>query len=222
MGLPVGWILLSSACLTITALWLIFKNWVISNMLAFCMSVFAVSIIRIPNLKVSALCLALLLIYDVFWVFYSKYFFFKANVMATAATTVNVPNKLQLPKTTTLPNGKQVTQYSILGLGDIVLPSLLLSYAARFDMNKKSTLWNGYFLCGLCGYCVGLVICQVTVIKYHIGQPALLYLVPSTILPIIYLGYKRSELKELWFGFKEHTEDNEKPSTDIEQQSKQV
>jgi len=75
MGLPFGWILLSTACLIITALWLIFKNWIISNMLAFCMSVFAVSIIRIPNLKVSALCLALLLIYDVFWVFYSKYFF---------------------------------------------------------------------------------------------------------------------------------------------------
>jgi hypothetical protein len=41
------------------------------------------------------------------------------------------------------------------------------------------------------------------------GQPALLYLVPLTIIPTVLIGWRRNQLKLLWYGNKEHIEDRE-------------
>ncbi|KAF9401884.1 hypothetical protein BGZ94_005075, partial [Podila epigama] len=42
------------------------------------------------------------------------------------------------------------------------------------------------------------------------GQPALLYLVPCTVLPVLFLASKRHELSLLWNGWADmdHIEDN--------------
>jgi hypothetical protein len=45
----------------------------------------SIALIRFPSLKLATVCLSLLLLYDVFWVFYSEYFFNK-NVMVEVAT----------------------------------------------------------------------------------------------------------------------------------------
>jgi len=34
----------------------------------------------------------------------------------------------------------------------------------------------------------------------QMGQPALLYLVPCTLIPAVFLGWRRKELKNLWTG----------------------
>merc|ERR1712047_237078 len=44
-----------------------------------------IAFVRLPSLKVSTLLLSGPLLYDVFWVFFSKYFF-NANVMVRVAT----------------------------------------------------------------------------------------------------------------------------------------
>ena len=44
-----------------------------------------IALLRLPSLKVSCLLLSGLLIYDVFWVFFSSYIF-NANVMVQVAT----------------------------------------------------------------------------------------------------------------------------------------
>jgi signal peptide peptidase-like protein 3 len=44
-----------------------------------------IAFVRLPSLKVSTLLLTGLLLYDVFWVFFSKYVF-SANVMVRVAT----------------------------------------------------------------------------------------------------------------------------------------
>lgn len=44
-----------------------------------------IALIRLPSLKVSTLLLTGLLLYDVFWVFFSSYIF-TANVMVKVAT----------------------------------------------------------------------------------------------------------------------------------------
>ena len=44
-----------------------------------------IAFVRLPSLKVSTLLLSGLLLYDVFWVFFSKYVF-NANVMVRVAT----------------------------------------------------------------------------------------------------------------------------------------
>merc|ERR1712127_697716 len=109
--------------------------------------------------------------------------------------------------------GDYVGGSSLLGLGDIVLPGLLLSFAARYDeakrfvgsvcgdrapdencTNQKST----YFLPLVVAYAIGLAMANAAVFMMNMGQPALLYLVPCCLGTFIFLGWKRGELNELW------------------------
>ena len=107
---------------------------------------------------------------------------------------------------------------SLLGLGDIVMPGLLLSFAIRYDWAKlllkendggssddetasKDRRRNGGYWGYVCVmYGVGLMMANVAVYAMKQGQPALLYLVPCTLGIIIYLGWKRGELGELYRG----------------------
>ena len=104
---------------------------------------------------------------------------------------------------------------SLLGLGDIVLPGLLLSFASRFDEAKQLVgashsprsprepesscgKRNGYFVPSVIAYAIGLAMANIAVYVMRMGQPALLYLVPCCLGIIVFLGWKRGELSELW------------------------
>jgi signal peptide peptidase-like protein 3 len=102
-----------------------------------------IAFVRLPSLKVSTLLLMGLLIYDVFWVFFSSYIF-NSNVMVRVATRpadnpVGVmakrfhmtsftgsrePPKLSLPGKLIFPSMNNSGHFSMLGLGDVV--SILL------------------------------------------------------------------------------------------------
>ena len=96
-----------------------------------------IAFVRLPSLKVSTLLLTGLLIYDVFWVFFSSYIF-STNVMvkvatrpaenpvAVAARKFNLGGaakeapKLSLPGKLVFPSLHHAGHFSMLGLGDIV------------------------------------------------------------------------------------------------------
>ena len=52
---------------------------------------------------------------------------FKSSMMVTVATNLDAPIKLKIP------NGDKM---SILGLGDIVIPGVLVSWALKFDVDN--------------------------------------------------------------------------------------
>ena len=112
----------------------------------------SIALIRFPSLKLAAVCLTLLLLYDIFWVFYSEYFFNK-NVMVEVATKsainplhalgvtyqINILKslqpKLQLPIKLLMPSSfLPGSRLMMLGLGDIALPGFLISLALRCDI----------------------------------------------------------------------------------------
>ena len=101
------------------------KSWIYNNLLAVIFCVHALQFIFLGNFKTGALLLTLLFFYDIFFVF-------GTDVMLTVAKNVDAPIKLQFPKdlSTTPP------QYSILGLGDIVIPGIFMSLCLRFDVLK--------------------------------------------------------------------------------------
>jgi hypothetical protein len=70
----------------------------------------------------------------------------------------------------------------------------------RFDVLKKYSVTGGYWIVSVIGYAVGLLCAMIAAFVYGVAQPALLYLVPGCFIPVILLGYKRSELRELWTG----------------------
>jgi signal peptide peptidase-like protein 2B len=107
---------------------------------------------------------------------------------------------------------------NMLGLGDIVLPGLLVSYAARFDAAKlllgvmrggngtticperKHCISGafGYFWPLVIAYGVGLSMANIAVYLMQMGQPALLYLVPCCLGTFVGLAHFRGELPDLW------------------------
>jgi len=101
---------------------------------------------------------------------------------------------------------------------DIVLPGLLLSFAIRYDWSKRLVRENdgggsddekiskdrrrggGYYVWICFGYAVGLMMANIAVYAMKMGQPALLYLVPCTLGVMVWLGWRRGELGEMFNG----------------------
>ena len=138
--------------------WAINGSFIAHDILGCSICISSIALIRFPSLKLAAVSLSLLLLYDLFWVFYSEYFFHK-NVMVEVAikSAINpiqalgvkydisilsalqpkleLPIKLLMPSTL-LPGGRLL----MLGLGDIALPGFLISLALRCDMYHSSRL----------------------------------------------------------------------------------
>ena len=49
-------------------------------------------------------------------------------------------------------------------------------------------------------YSVGMIITFVALFGMQTAQPALIYLVPCTLVPFFMLAIARGELRKLWFG----------------------
>lgn len=213
--------LICSAALVM--IWIATGHWVLMDALAMGLCVSMIAYIRLPSLKVSTLLLIGLLIYDVFWVFFSSYIF-KANVMVQVATqraanpvsfvanklkmnsVGNISPQISLPGKLIFPSMQDRGRFSMLGLGDIVMPGLLLCFVMRYDNYKKQAAVAAdteqskitYFHCSLIGYIIGLITATVASEVYKAAQPALLYLVPFTLLPIIVMAYLKGDLRKMW------------------------
>ena len=94
---------------------------------------------------------------------------------------------------------------SLLGLGDIVLPGLLMSLGRRIDLSsellgRKDRRSPKYFpiLC-LC-YAVGLGMANIAVVVMEMGQPALMYLVPTTVGGVFWVARRRGEVGDVFHG----------------------
>jgi drug/metabolite transporter (DMT)-like permease len=83
------------------------------------------------------------------------------TIAQTLHVSTKVVQELQLPMVLIVGQHR-------LGLGDIVLPGILLTYALKIDTHFKqmAPFWNGYFLLGLCGYLIGFQ-CAFIALTYY-------------------------------------------------------
>ncbi|XP_059490248.1 signal peptide peptidase-like 3 isoform X1 [Neocloeon triangulifer] len=219
-----------SLSLFIVCIWVLTGHWLLMDAMGMGLCVAFIALVRLPSLKVSTLLLTGLLIYDVFWVFFSSYIF-STNVMVKVATrpadnpvnlvarklhlggVVREVPKLSLPGKLVFPSMHNSGHFSMLGLGDIVMPGLLLCFVLRYDMYKKSQSMHfadagvppprhlskiSYFHCSLIGYFLGLLTATVSSEVFKAAQPALLYLVPFTLLPLLTMAYLKGDLRRMW------------------------
>ncbi|CAH2045666.1 unnamed protein product [Thlaspi arvense] len=107
-----------------------------------------------------------LFFYDIFWVFFTP-------VMVSVAKSFDAPIKLLFP------TGDALRPYSMLGLGDIVIPGIFVALALRFDVSRRSK--PQYFTSAFVGYTAGVVLTIVVMNWFQAAQPALLYIVPAVI-----------------------------------------
>jgi len=96
--------------------------------------------------------------------------------MVKVATTLDVPIKLLWPKSL-LFGGQR--GYTMLGLGDVVIPGTFIGLALRYDHHRITTGSGGrkpYFYATLGAYTLGLITTMWVMHVFGKAQPALLYL----------------------------------------------
>jgi len=144
--------------------------------------------------------LAGLFFYDIFWVFGTDKILTGDSVMVTVAKSLDAPIKLLFPK----PDNATVTEvyglavrefpgashFSMLGLGDIVIPGLFIALLLRYDAERagadrtegpQGSFAKPFFHSNLLAYILGLGTTLYVMETFKAAQPALLYLVPACI-----------------------------------------
>jgi len=188
--------------------------WVLQDLFGVCLCVLFLSLIRLPNIKVASYLLVLAFCYDIFFVFISP-LIFEHSIMVQVATggeatadptfcekypkDSGCQTREQLPMLLLMPRINDYHGgYAMLGLGDMVLPGLLVSFSLRLDYARRHTFLGGYFILMAIGYGIGLFMADVGVYVMQMGQPALLYLVPCTLGVFCLRAYCKGQLLELW------------------------
>jgi minor histocompatibility antigen H13 len=100
--------------------------------------------------------------------------------MVKVATSLDVPIKLLWPKSLDFSSARG---YTMLGLGDIVVPGTFIALALRYDHHRflsapspKAKFEKPYFYASFIAYIVGLATCMTVMHVFKAAQPALLYL----------------------------------------------
>lgn len=212
------------------------KPYLVSNALALCLATAALALLRLDGFPTAILLLTLLLAYDVFWVSplcppssrccivfitsstlkvgrakaCSPHHLLVANapqvfytpVMVTVAKGIDAPIKLLAPKA----GGT----FAMLGLGDVVIPGLLVALCLRFDLARhalrnpkadvtpRSSFPKPYFTTAVVSYIAGLVATIAAMVHSGKAQPALLYLSPACILGPLLTATALGEVGSMW------------------------
>ncbi|OQR85830.1 signal peptide peptidase-like, aspartyl protease family A22B [Achlya hypogyna] len=195
--------------------------WLLQDALGICLCVVFVDSIQLPSLQIATYLLAAAFFYDVFFVYLSP-FVFGSNVMVDVASRAGqvaeindfctrhpesvscghptVPLVLSLPLVHSIYGGS-----SLLGLGDIVLPALLVSFGLRVDYcsGRPLHLRHSYYVQLCVAYAAGLLAANVMSIvlqPYVAGQPALMYIVPAMLATVTVKAKADGDWEVLWDG----------------------
>ncbi|KIM40160.1 hypothetical protein M413DRAFT_73930, partial [Hebeloma cylindrosporum] len=167
------------------------RSVLLTDVLALSFSHNALSLLKLDSFKTGSILLSGLFVYDVWWVF-------GTDVMVKVATTLDVPIKLLWPKSL-LFGGQR--GYTMLGLGDVVIPGTFIGLALRYD-HHRITAGSGrrkpYFYATLGAYVLGLITTMCVMHVFGKAQPALLYLSPACILAFGITAVTLGEVKEAW------------------------
>lgn len=142
------------------------KHWLANNILGLAFSIQGIEMLSLGSFKTGAILLAGLFFYDIFWVFFTP-------VMVSVAKSFDAPIKLLFPTRDAL------RPFSMLGLGDIVIPGIFVALALRFDVSRGGK--SNYFKSAFSGYAVGVIATIIVMNWFQAAQPALLYIVPAVI-----------------------------------------
>uniref|UniRef100_A0A3B4WH36 Signal peptide peptidase-like 2A n=1 Tax=Seriola lalandi dorsalis TaxID=1841481 RepID=A0A3B4WH36_SERLL len=208
-------LILAAVCISIAVVWGVYRNedrwiWILQDLLgiAFCLNF--MKTISLSNFKICVILLSLLLVYDVFFVFITP-FFTKVRVYLFLFSTYEmiffsaIPQYfllllvMRVPRFSAWAQNLCGMQFSILGYGDIIVPGLLVAYCSRFDVWINSSK-KIYFVSCCIAYLLGMILTFVVMLLSGMGQPALLYLVPFTLITSAVVAGCRGEMRQFWAG----------------------
>lgn len=208
--------------LAIGSFWFVERSWPpiwpLQDVLCIALCFVFIDTIELPSLRVGAILLSVAFVYDVFFVYLSP-FVFGSNVMVNVASGMgntqrrvlgldpdqhqeehyqSAPMVLSIPLLFSFYGGN-----ALLGLGDLIIPGLLVAFCIRYDYCMGYPLSAKYFSIASASYALGLLIANVMAIVLQdvvAGQPALMYIVPLMLTAVIGFASRNGELQELWDG----------------------
>lgn len=204
-------LLLAGLCTVVTVFWAAYRNedrwaWLLQDALGIAYCLFILRRVRLPRLKNCTFFLLALLAFDVFFVFVTPLFTRTgesimvevASGPAGSLSHERLPMVLKVPQLSFSALTLCDQPFTILGFGDIVVPGFLVAYCHRFDVQMRSR--QVYFMACTVAYAVGLLVTFAAMVLTQMGQPALLYLVSSTLLVSLTMAACRQELTLFWAG----------------------
>lgn len=158
--------------------------------------------------------------------FYDIFFVFGTDVMLTVAKSIDAPIKILFPTDWSADPPK----FSLLGLGDIVIPGIYMAMCLRYDILRSlnvravnnlsekgeagevvqilrkaaQTAPRPYFYGSVIGYIIAIITTVIIMLVFEHGQPALLYLVPAVLGATLINAVRFGEFNSIW----EFTEEN--------------
>merc|ERR1719188_438037 len=204
-------LVLLSASIAASVTWFVFRKedwaWILQDILGIMFSINMLKVLRLPSLKICTILLSTLFFYDIFFVFITPLITKDGkSVMVEVATGGDtgeqLPMVLKVPHLNANPLSACWIPYSILGFGDILVPGLLLSYCHAFDLAKETPL-KLYWTVANIFYALSLVATFISLFLMDSAQPALLYIVPCTLLPVMFTACVRGEFMDMWDGDRE-------------------
>jgi Uncharacterized protein conserved in archaea len=177
------------------------KHWLLNNLFGVAFSICGIESLVLPNFQVGFILLWGLFFYDIFWVY-------GTDVMLTVAKSVDAPIKLIFP----INLQAETPSFSMLGLGDIVIPGVFIALCLKYDVDKAllnltkqgikelnlDNVKTPYFISCLIGYAAGIIMTFNAMIIFNHPQPALLFLVPCCTLGVIIRAVMDKGVKDLF------------------------
>ena len=128
--LPLGLVRITSVLSALVAVLyfnLVDKPWWLTNLLGFAFSYTAIQLMSPTTFWTGTLVLTSLFFYDIYFVFFTP-------LMITVATKLDIPVKLLFPRPSGADDDPSKKALAMLGLGDIVIPGIMIGLALRFDL----------------------------------------------------------------------------------------
>lgn len=177
-------------------------NWLVADIIGVAAVHFSSLQMSVSRFKYAFILLTLFFLYDMYLVF-------GTTVMLDVATGLDIPLKLQLPLYVAESESLNEYKMMMLGLGDMILPSMLIALCLRFDLYRHhekqpqsfhylQPISRPYFITGLVAYGLGLILTITALFVFNYGQPALFYIVPLLLLSVYVCAWIRGELTEFW------------------------
>jgi len=114
----------------------------------------------------------------------------------TANSGISSPSLVQRGPNSSFTSNTLSQESSITSSSNAIsLNSSLLSTLAKYGI-----ILDGLWIIALVGYAIGLIFANFAVALFQMGQPALLYLVPCTVIPICAMSIFRGDFDALWRG----------------------
>ncbi|KAI1716790.1 signal peptide peptidase domain-containing protein [Ditylenchus destructor] len=90
-------------------------------------------------------------------------------------------------------------KHVMLGLGDVIVPGYLIAFCFFVDVVKRNKFYS-YGLIALTGYSFGMIATFFALRLMETAQPALIYLVPFTLIPICVWSVYNKSFLQIWRG----------------------